>query len=185
MLTLTDTQGAPTTYSARVLRYVAPRTDVPGLEGQLVGELYIEAFDELPVGVALFPQTQFIVNGRAFNGAGRANMTIASGEVDGPAIGFLLGRPQDVAMLNSMFPTTPVESALFPFRNNEFVRVDTGFAATDGDESWDAADYQNVLAGSPSDTHPADGWHPDSFGSDDPVASSTVPDQLSVTPDGR
>ncbi len=112
---LTMLDGFGSGRSTRIVRYVPPPA------ANQPGQLVVVAFDDLPPSYLPLPGERFLVNGKAFNGTGDGyNGT--SGKAD--------ARQQP----------SNFELALLPFFMNRAL-----LAHEDGDESWDAHDYQNVF----------------------------------------
>ncbi len=117
VLTLVDGQGAR--HSTRILRYTKPAA----VGTVRSGELIVEAFEDLPTGFVPAVATKIVVNGKAFNGTGDG-FNLNTGKLD--------------QKWNGMAAIFQPETALMPF-------YQPVAWAGDGDESWDAADYQNVF----------------------------------------
>jgi hypothetical protein len=115
VLTLLDGEGVR--HSARIISYTKPQLVGPNA----VGTLIVEAFGNLRANFVPAVATKFLVNGKPFNGTGDG-LNPNTGELDA-----------------GQSPYGPqFETALMPF-------FEPMIATSESDESWDAADYQNVF----------------------------------------
>ena len=126
VFTLLDGQGEG--HSTRILRYQAPTL----VNGALQGSFILEAFDDLPHGFLPVQKTRFAVNGKPFNGTGDG-FNPDSGKLDGRTV---FPPPDPLQFETALLPLAPTPDLL----TNPLAA-----AYGDSDESWDAADYQNLF----------------------------------------
>jgi hypothetical protein len=152
VFTLLDGMGAG--HSTRIVSYTKPTlVGSPAPTGVLI----IKAFDDLPSGFSPEQTAKFLVNGKPFNGTG-----------EGFGVDPLTGR-MDVIRENLLGPgSDPVPFALMPFQRPPLPLGQPNRPIGESDESWDAADYQNVFLARVPSGRPPSGVFP----ADDPLLPS-------------